>query len=113
MRITTIFGSGLCVKKAITRMPKEQFKLAVTLSHDTVPEAEYNLGVVRMMQKPDKAGLKDAAQYLQRALELDPDYYAANKKLAECYTALGDKQHAAAYRSKADNIHKKFTSSVP
>ena len=53
---------------------------------------------------------EEAIQHLQKALEIDPDYYLALNNLAELYRQQGDKDLAEFYSRKTRDVEQRFKS---
>jgi tetratricopeptide (TPR) repeat protein len=91
-------------KRGETAEALEQYRLATDFSDDTLPEAQYNWALLLLDEPGDHTD--QALLHLKRAVEIDPDYYDANAKLAEVYAKRGDDDEAQLYGDRAAAIRK-------
>lgn len=81
----------------------EEFHKAIDAS-DTYAETRHNLAV-SLVSLPNKIQhLGEAIQQLNRALEIDPQFYRSYIVLSQIYAYLGDREKADANRIKAEEI---------
>lgn len=102
----TVYAKQGDVKAAL-----EQYRLAISLSKDTLPQPHYNWARLLLSERGDH--IDDAITQLNRALEIDPDYYDAAAALAQIYADDGDDDEAALYRARAEAIRKKLGGAAP
>ncbi|MDR3449062.1 MAG: hypothetical protein P4M15_04835 [Alphaproteobacteria bacterium] len=80
-----------------------QLKEAIQIS-DTYAETRHNLALIYLRMPNQQAHIQDAIDNLNRALEIDPNFYRSCETLSQLYGALGDKEKADYYRERAEEI---------
>ena len=71
---------------------------------DTTASKRLNLAVTYFRMPDHDAHIQDIIQNLNRALEIDPNFYRATLALGIVYDMLGDKDKAKYYHDCADAI---------
>jgi protein O-mannosyl-transferase len=87
----------------------QQYALAIQKSGDTLPNAQYNTGIVLFSTSDEKTVLNEAAGHFKRALEINPDLFPASHYLAQIYVLLGDEEKETFYRNQTKLIRDKVT----
>lgn len=87
----------------------EQYDLAIKYSGDNLASAHHDLAITLLNGPHGKDFTQEAIRHLKRALEIDPDYYAASLALAAVYKQMGDTSQAAYYSAWAASTRKKMT----
>lgn len=95
---------------ALAYMERREYALAIDEYHkaietsDTYAETRHNLAV-SLLNLPDKEKhIEEAVDNLNRALEIDPNFYRSYIVLSQIYAFLGDKDKADLNREKAEKI---------
>ena len=86
----------------------EQNRIAIENSHDTLATARVNLALALYALPDGQDHQNEVLANLQRALEIDPDFYGAFDALARFYNQQKNPEKSAFYRDKADAVRKKF-----
>ena len=80
-----------------------EYEQAIAIS-DTYPQTQHNLALALLKQ----GRTQQAITHLQRALELDGDFYYSARVLAQIYQAQGNEQLAAQYAERFEKSYAKF-----
>ena len=100
--------AGFYVEKGQYDLAIEHYRRALTLS-PTFVDAHFNLGSGILFLYHDSPALRaEGIWHLQRALELNPDYYKAADVLAYFYGHIGDQEKESEYRFRAAAIRQKL-----
>lgn len=86
----------------------EQFRQAVEVSQDSYAQVRHNLALA-LLALPDRSDhLDEAIADLNRAIEIDPNFFQSYGMLANVYAYQGDKPKEILYRRKSEELRAKF-----
>lgn len=85
----------------------EQYELSIELSGDKNAQSEHDLAITLLLGPNGDSYVQEAERHLKKALEIDPDFYAADEALAALADKAGDKDQADYYRAQAAQSHAK------
>jgi tetratricopeptide (TPR) repeat protein len=81
----------------------EYYRAAIA-AYDIFPQSHHNLALA-LLALPDRpAHVSEAIKELERAIQMNPDFFQSYHALADLYASLGDNEKATAYRQKENEI---------
>ncbi len=91
------------------RLPEalDEFRKAISLT-DTYAETRHNYALTLLRQPDAPEHAQEAIENLNRALEIDPNFYRSMEALASIYDHLGDHEKSAEYTRRAEIIKSRF-----
>ncbi len=85
----------------------EQFQLTLK-DHDLTPETHQNIAALLSKIPDGQDHTQEEIAELNKALAINPNFLSAYQGLADLYTYKGDKEKAAFYQQKVDELKKNF-----